>query len=111
MMVPLVMVSAILAALVLGFLCGRIWQIRMSCAPVSRHHASHAFRTQRILNLVGGPAAAARCRSAIDNRLDRGGTADLFAKSMAATASRLTKAPNSVTSRLISPEHLMMREL
>jgi len=28
MMVPLVMVSAILAALVLGFLCGRIWQIR-----------------------------------------------------------------------------------
>jgi hypothetical protein len=28
MMVPLVMVFAILAALVLGFLCGRIWQIR-----------------------------------------------------------------------------------
>jgi hypothetical protein len=34
----------------------------------------------------------------------------LFAKSMAATASRLTKARTSVTPRPTSPEHLMIRE-
>jgi len=113
MAVTLVMVFAILATLVLGFLCGRIWQIR--CDELQRR----ANFTLPLVARIPRPrdaetsgeasAAAAPRRSAIDNRLDQSGTADLFAKSTAATASRLTKAKTSVTPRPTSPEHLMMR--
>src|SRR5262249_1261319 len=113
MTVTLVMIFAILAALVLGFLCGRIWQIRcdelerrakFAPPPVARIPCPRDAETRGEAS-----TSAARCRSAIDNRLDQSGTADLFAKSTAATASRLTKAPTSVTPRPTSPEHLMMR--
>jgi hypothetical protein len=55
-------------------------------------------------------ASAAHCRLATDNRLDQSSTADLFAKSKAATAPRLTKSSTLVTRRLASPDHLIMRE-
>jgi hypothetical protein len=108
-----VMVFAILAALVLGFLCGRIWKVRcdelqrranFTLPPVARIPRPRDAETSGEAS-----AAAAPRRSAIDNRLDQSGTADLFAKSTAATASRLTKAKTSVTPRPTSPEHLMMR--
>jgi hypothetical protein len=96
MTVTLVMVLAILAALVLGFVCGRIWQIR--CDELQRR----AGITPPLVARIPRPRDAEtsgetppRCRSAIDNRLDQSGTADLFAKSMATTASRLTKARTS----------------
>jgi hypothetical protein len=113
MTVTLVMVFVILAALVLGFLCGRIWQIRcdelegrarLTLPPVARIPRPRDAETNG-----EAFAPAAPRHSAIDNRLDQSGIADLFAKSTAATASRLTKAPTSVTSRPTSPEHLMMR--
>jgi hypothetical protein len=57
MTVTLVMVFAILAALVLGFLCGRIWQIRRDeywrGAPVSRYRPPRAFRAQGALKQTG----------------------------------------------------------
>jgi hypothetical protein len=113
MTVTLVMVFAILAALVLGFLCGRIWQIR--CDEFQRRASFTPPPVARIPRPRDAEtsgeafASAAPRHSAIDSRLDQSGTADLFAKSTAATASRLTKAPTSVTSRPTSPEHLMMR--
>jgi hypothetical protein len=113
MTVSLVMVFAIFAALVLGFLCGRIWQIR--CDELQRRAGFTLPAVARIprprdAETSGeASASAARRRSAIDNRLDQGGTADLFAKSTAATASRLTNAKTSVTPRPTSREHLMMR--
>jgi hypothetical protein len=112
MTVTLVMVFAILAALVLGFLCGRIWQIR--CDELQRRASFTLPAVARIPRPRDAEtngestASAARCRSAIDNRLDQSGIADLFAKSTAATAARLTEAPTSVTSRPTSPEHPMM---
>ena len=114
MTVTLVMVFAILAALVLGFLCGRIWQIRrdelegrarFTLPPTARIPRPRDAETSGEAS-----ASAAPCRSAIDNRLDQSGTADLFAKSTAATAPRLAKGPTSVTPRPTSPQHLMMRE-
>jgi len=114
MTVTLVMVFAILAALVLGFLCGRIWQIR--CDELQRRAGITPPPVARIPRPTdaepNGEASAsiAPPRSAIDNRLDQSGTADLFAKSTAATAPRLTKAKTSVTRRPTSPERLMMRE-
>jgi hypothetical protein len=114
MTVTLVMVFAILAALVLGFLCGRVWQIRCdelerraSFAPPS---VARIPRPRSAETTEQASASAARCRSATDNRPDRSGTADLFAKSTAATAARLAKSSTSATSRRTSPEHPMMRE-
>jgi hypothetical protein len=112
MTVTLVMAFAILATLVLGFLCGRIWQIR--CDELQRRASFTPPPVARIprprdAETSGEASASAACRSAIDNRLGRSGTADLFGKSTAATASRLTKAKTSVTPRPTSPEHLMMR--
>jgi hypothetical protein len=113
MTVTLVMVCAILAALVLGFLCGRIWEIRcdelqrragISLAAVARIPRPRDAETSGEVS-----ASAAHCRPAIDNRLDQSGTADLFAKSKAPTAPRL-KGSTLVTRRPTSPEHLMMRE-
>jgi hypothetical protein len=112
MTLTLVMVFAILPALVLGFLCGRIWQIRsdelqrrasftppsVAGIPLPRDANGHA------------PASAARCRWKPDNRLDQSGTADLFAKSTPAKSSRLARKSTSVTSRPTSPEKLLMGE-
>jgi hypothetical protein len=112
MTVTLVMVFAILATLVLGFLSGRIWQIRCDelhrCASFTPPPVARIPRP-RDAETSGEASAAAACRSAIDNRLGRSGTADLFGKSTAATASRLTKAKTSVTPRPTSAEHLVMR--
>jgi hypothetical protein len=114
MTVTLVMVCAILAALVLGFLCGRIWQIRcdelrrranLTLPTVARIPRPRDAETSREAS-----ASAAHCRPAIDNRLDQSGTADLFAKSKAATAPRLTNGSTSVTRRPTSPKHLMIHE-
>jgi hypothetical protein len=113
MSVTLVMIFAILAALGLGFLFGRIWQIR--CDEVERRASFAPPSVARIPRPSGAEvngqvsASAARCRSKTDNRPDQSGTADLFAKSTAATSSRLGKSSTSVTSRPTSPEHLMMR--
>ena len=107
MTVTLVMVCAILAALVLGFLGGRIWQIR--CYELQRRAGFTLPAVARIPRPKDAEtsgeasASAAQCRSAIDNRLDQSGTADLFAKSTAATAPRLTKGSTLVTRR---PHHL-----
>ena len=114
MTVTLVMVFAILAALVLGFLCGRIWQIR--CDELERRAGFAPPSVARIPRPSGSEvsgqasASAASSRSTTYNRPDQSGTADLFAKSTAATSSRLAKSSASVTSRPTSPEHLMMRE-
>jgi len=113
MTVTLVMVCAILAALVLGFLCGRIWQIR--CDELQRRAGISLPAVARITcprdaqTSGEASASAAHCRPAIDNRLNQSGTADLFAKSKAATAPRL-KGSTLVTRRPTSPEHLTMRE-
>jgi hypothetical protein len=109
----MVTVLGILAALAFGFVIGRIWQIR--CDELQRRAGITPPPVARIprprdAETSGEASAAAAPRlSAIDNRLDQSGTADLFAKSTAATASRLTKAKTSVTPRPTSPEHLMMR--
>jgi hypothetical protein len=114
MTVTLVMVCAILAALVLGFLCGRIWQIRcdelQQRAGITPPPVARIPRPRDAETSGKAPASAAPCRSAIDNHLDLSRTADLFAKSTAAAASRLNKARTSITPRPTSPEHLMMRE-
>ena len=113
MTVTLVMVCAILVALVLGFLCGRIWQIR--CDELQRRAGISLPAVARITcprdaqTSGEASASAAHCRPAIDNRLNQSGTADLFAKSKAATPPRL-KGSTLVTRRPTSPEHLMMRE-
>src|SRR4029077_2882915 len=74
MTLTLVMVFAILAALVLGFLCGRIWQIRsdelqrrasftppsVARIPLPRDAETNGHAS----------ASAARCRRKPDNRLD-----------------------------------------
>ena len=109
----LVMVFNILVAFALGFVVGRTYQIRRD--ELERRHDLALPPTARIPRPTGAEvsgqasASAAPCRSAIDNRLDRSGTADLFVRSTAATASRRTKAPISVTPRPTSPEHLMTR--
>jgi len=113
MTVTLVMVCAILAALVLGFRCGRIWQIR--CYELQRRASFTLPTVARIprpgdAEVSGEASASAACRSAINNRLDQSGIADLFAKSKAATAPGLTKGSTLVTRRPTSPEHLMMRD-
>jgi hypothetical protein len=114
MSVTLVMGFAILAAFALGFLCGRIWQIR--CDELERRAGFAPPTVTRIprpsdTEISGqASASATRSRSTTDNRPDQSGTADLFAKSTAAAASRLAKGSASVTSRRTSPEHLMMRE-
>jgi len=95
MTVTLVMVFAILAALVLGFLSGRIWQIRRDelqrRASFTLPPTASIPRPRDAETSGQVSASAARCHSAIDNRLD------LFAKSTAATTPRLTKGPTSVT--------------
>jgi hypothetical protein len=110
MTLTLVMVFAILAALVLGFLCGRIWQIR-SDEPQRRA----SFTPPSVARIPlprdaetngHASASAARCY----NRLDHCGTADLFAKSTPAKSSRLARKSTSVTSRPTSPEKLLMGE-
>jgi hypothetical protein len=105
MTVTLVMVFVILAALVLGFLCGRIWQIRcdelQQRAGITPPPVARIPRPRDAETNGEAFAPAAPRHSAIDNRLDQSGAADLFAKSTAATAPRLTKAPTSVTSRPI----------
>ena len=109
-----VMVFAILAALVLGFLCGRTWQIR--CDELHRRASFTPPPVARIPRPRDAEtsgeafASAPRCRSAIDNRLDQSGTADLFAKSTPAKSSRLARKSTSVTSRPTSPEKLLMGE-
>jgi hypothetical protein len=114
MTVTLVMVFTILAAFAFGFLCGRIWQIR--CDELQRRAS---FRPPTVAHVprpsgaeVSGQASASaeRCRSTTDVRLDQSGTADLFTKSTAATASPLGKSSTSATSRPTSPQHLMTRE-
>jgi hypothetical protein len=103
MTATLVVVCAILAALVFGFLCGRIWQIR--CDELQRRASFTLPAVARIPRprdaetSGGASASAAHCRSAFDNRLDQSGTVDLFAKSTAATAPRLTKGSTLVTRR------------
>jgi hypothetical protein len=114
MTLTLVMVFAILPALVLGFLCGRIWQIR--CDELQRRAS---FTPPSVAGIPlprdaetngHAPASAARCRWKPDNRLDQSGTADLFAKSTPAKSSRLARKSTSVTSRPTSPEKLLMGE-
>jgi hypothetical protein len=114
MSLTLVMVFAILAALVLGFLCGRIWQIRsdelqrrasftppsVARIPLPRDAETNGHAS----------ASAAHCRWKPDNRLDQSGTTDLFAKSRPAKSSRLARKSTSVTSRPTSPEKLLMGE-
>jgi hypothetical protein len=114
MTVTLILVLATVAAVVFSFLCGRIWQIR--CDELARR----ASFTPPSVARIPRPRVAetseqasspeARCRSTTDNRPDQNDTADLFAKSTAATASRLTKGSASITSRPTSPERLMTRE-
>jgi hypothetical protein len=103
MTVMVVVVFVILAALVLGFLCGRIWQIRcdelQQRAGITLPAVARIPRPRDAQTNGEAFASAAPRHSTIDNRLDHSGIADLFAKSAAATASRLTKAPTSVTSR------------
>jgi hypothetical protein len=112
MTVTLVMVFAIVAAFALGFLCGRIWQIRRdelerraSFAPPTVARMPRPSGTE-ISGQASAPATRSRLTTA--NRPDQSGTTDLFAKSTVATASRLAKGSASVTSRPTSPEHLMM---
>jgi hypothetical protein len=113
MTVTLVMVFAILAAFGLGFLCGRIWQIR--CDELERRagytppSVARIPRPKDAETSEQASASAARSGSVTDNRPDPSGTAELFAKSMAAATSRLAKSSTSVTSRPTPPEHLMMR--
>ena len=104
------MVFNVLVAFVLGFVLGRIYQIRRD--ELERRHDLALPPTARIPRPTGAEvsgqtsASAAPCRSAIDNRLDRSGTADLFVRSTAATASRRTKAPTSVTPCGLRPDAL-----
>ena len=106
MTLVLVMAFNTFVALALGFVLGRIYQIRSD--ELKRRDGFALPPTARIPRPTGAEvsgqasASAAPCRSAIDNRLDRSGTADLFVRSTAATASRRTKAPPRPT----SPEHL-----
>jgi hypothetical protein len=114
MTVTSIMVLATVAAVVFSFLCGRIWQIR--CDELARRagftppSVARIPRPRDAETSEQASAPAARCRSTFDNRPDQSGTADLFAKSTAATASHLTKGSASITSRPTSPERLMMRE-
>lgn len=95
-----VIVFAILAALALGFVIGRIWQIR--CVELERR-ASFTIPTVARIPLPRGAetseqasASAARCHSTIDNRPDQRGTADLFVQPSRRGSA---KSSTSVTSR------------
>jgi len=78
------MVFEILAALALGFVIGRIWQIRRD--EVERRSSFTLPTVAHIPRPTGAETSGqastptAHCRSTIDNRLDRNGTADLFAQ-------------------------------
>jgi len=88
----MVTVLGVLAALAFGFVFGRIWQIRRD--ELERRASFTPPSVARIPRPSGAEvsgqvsASAARCRSTTDNRPDQSGTADLFAKSTAATSSR-----------------------
>jgi len=102
-----VIVFAILAALALGFVIGRIWQIR--CVELERR-ASFTIPTvariplpRRAETTEQASASAARRHCTIDNRPDQSGTADLF---MQPPRRGPAKSSTSVTSR--PPEHLLI---
>jgi hypothetical protein len=89
MIVTLVMVFAILAAFVFGFLFDRIWQVR--CDELQRRASFTPPTDARIPRPSGAEvsgqtsASAARCRPTTHIHFDQSGTADFFAKSTAAT--------------------------
>ncbi|MFY9839042.1 MAG: hypothetical protein WAK55_21715, partial [Xanthobacteraceae bacterium] len=78
----MVMLFEFLTALALGFVMGRIWQIRRD--EVERRSSFTLPTVARIprprADETSGQASTSRahCRSTIDNRLDKNSTADLF---------------------------------
>jgi hypothetical protein len=78
------MVFEFLAALALGFVIGRIWQIRHD--EVERRSSFALPTVARIPHPMSAETchqastSTAHCRSPIENRLDRNGSANLFAQ-------------------------------